>query len=180
MKVAGKSLVDRNVAVVAIKRGEEQFELKLTSLPFGWHGTVVNCRMPQPVPPKVISRGANGKVVKMASGKLQTEEDYNDPVYLEKQSLWERRYQALAVCELLRDDETVVWDAQPPQAGAKKEDWETFADGIIGELNSAGFTDTDIEMLLAAGQAISGSVNTDEAIKRFLSNRDSEEEETEA
>lgn len=180
MKIGGKSLVKRATSTVSIVRGEDIYELTITSLPLGWHDTVTSQRLVPPVPPETFVKDESGRIVKSANKMIQTKPDYNDPGYRAKANLWQLRYNALAVCDLLRDDEQVTWDANPPDKNATREQWEAFADELVKELDKNGFTDTDLEMILGRGQEISASVDIDGAMKRFLSNQDSTTEPVEA
>ena len=180
MKIAGKALVKRSKATVSVVRGDDQFEMVITSLPVGWHDIVVSRRLIQPVAPDKFVTDASGQLVRNANKTVQSKPDFNDPEFRRKFDLWQCRYNSLAVCDLLREDETVVWDSVPPdeKTGAT-EAWEAFADGITLELNAAGFTDSDVQQILSLGQEISSSVNVEGALKRFLSNRDTTTEQAE-
>lgn len=181
MKIGGKSLVKRATTTVSIVRDKEIFELTITSLPLGWHDTVISQRLVPPVPPETFVKDESGRIVKSASKAIQTKPDYTNPEYRAKANLWQLRYNALAVCDLLRDDTQVTWDAAPPdvKTGTAQE-WEVFADQLVSELNGNGFTDTDLETILGRGQEIATSVDVDGAMKHFLSSQVSTTEQVEA
>lgn len=173
MKIAGKALVKRNKAEVTVVRGEDRFEMIITSLPVGWHDMVLSQRLIQPVAPEKFVTDASGQVIRNANKTVQTKPDFADPKFRRKSDIWQGRYNSLGVCDLLREDETVVWESVPPdEKTGSPEEWEAFADGITVELNAAGFTDTDVEQILGLGREISSSVNIEGALKRFLSSQD--------
>lgn len=180
MKIAGKALVKRTKAEVTVVRGDDRFEMVITSLPVGWHDMVVSRRLIQPVPPEKFVMDASGQLVRNANKTVQTKPDYTDPEFRRKSDVWQCRYNSLAVCDLLREDETVAWESAPPdEKSGSPEEWEAFADGITLELNAAGFTDTDVQQILTLGQEIASSVNIEGALKRFLSSRDTKTEPVE-
>ncbi len=181
MKIGGKALVSRSKEKVVLVRGADRFEMVITSLPVGWHDVVTTQRLIQPVPPDKFVTDKDGNYIRMANKTVQSKPDLQDPVYREKIDVWQRRYNSLAICDLLREDETVTWDVVPPDAkSASGAEWEAFADRLTDELNAAGFTDTDVEQILMLGQEISSSVDVEGALKRFLSSRDTKTQTPEA
>ncbi len=172
MKIGGKALVSRTKAEIQVNRAGEKYTMTITSLPVGWHDMVVAKRLIQPQPPEMFVTDSNGSIVRLANKTIQTKPNFNDPAYREKADVWQRRYNSLAVCDLLREDETVTWESVPPdEKSGTAAEWEAFADGLFTELNVAGFTDSDIEQILTLGREISTSVDVEGALKRFLSSQ---------
>lgn len=182
MKVGGKALVGHAKEEISLYRGREKFTVTITALPVGWHDITTTKKLIPPKAPEEFVKDASGRHVKLANKTLQTRTNFDDPKYKEESNLWQARYHALAICDLLREDETVTWGSdenviEPPneKTGTPAE-WEAFADKILVELASAGFTDTDITEIMALAGEISSSTDVEGALKRFLSSRDTQED----
>ena len=178
MKYKGKPLVTKNTVGITISRPEGNLEFIVSPLSMGWHQRMFNRGIfVYPQPPKVFLKDENGVLIRHPDTKLvQTEENENDPKHVSACAAVTRRGRCLQLVEHLRDDPNVEWDAKPPQSD-KAEDWNTYADAILQEVEQIGFTDREILALLDAGERLACISNVDEAINRFLSRASSGEKD---
>lgn len=169
MKIGNRQALVKNYKTVSFFRGDEQIEFRVAPLPFGWQDKIDGTRvLEHPIPPKTVMRDAKGMVVKDEKNQGVVVEDRDNPEYKQKvQQLFNRRLM-LQIAEMLRDDDSVVFDTPAPKDDSTAE-WVRYADGLYAEVQDSGLTDNEISEIIQAGMDASLKIDIDEAKVDFLS-----------
>lgn len=185
MKIGGKQLLVKNRRGVSIIRddGKDHVELTVTVTPLSigfWQKLRTLGMLNGPTPPEKVLRDEKGQLVKNANtGLAQTVPDFDDQKFQYRREVHFRRLKSLEFVEMLREDESVEWEAVRPETKTRA-DWEAYADAVWKEIDGAGFTEKEIEGILGVGVKLESTLSTEDAFDRFLPQPAEEPEENEA
>ena len=161
MKIAGQILSGRNTTVVELRRPDiGPIHLTVQALPLGFESLLAERGIRRPAVPKRVARDSRGKVIRDEAHEAVLHADPGDLDYQRQLEAYARRTLCLEVVEGLAADSSVAFDTQPPGGDG---DWAAYADAIYEELQTAGFSDGDLVVLVQAIHRVSNL--TEEAIR---------------
>lgn len=168
MKFAGAEL-GVNYETVTFKKGGKDVTLKVSALPFGWREKIeATGAIDVPAPPKYILRKPDGRPEKGTDGIVLQGRNEDDPEYVKARNASDSRRLALRLAEHLRDEPAVEFEAKPPVT-KDKDAWVAYADAIYAEVTSSGLTESEIGLILQAGNMASLDVDVEKVSEDFLS-----------
>jgi hypothetical protein len=170
VRINGEPIVKKNVGFVTVKG----FEWKLIPLPLGWAERLMKSQflVPPAAPERILKDPDKNTIIRDPStGKAETKTDFKDSAFIQKFNRWTNRRDAVALAYHLDEEESISFDTKRPDDSADKKAWEAYADGILKELSEFGMTDDEMGAVLRVADTISNTVNTEAAVKRFLSSQ---------
>lgn len=177
MKIGGKALVTRNSTKITIVRdngneAERQVvELTVSPLPLSFFQIQTNRGIYETFDaPEVPVKMENGVLLRdpLNPSRFAMKPNENDPEYRRKLYATNRRMNAVKFREALKHDPSVEFETQEPAETASPEEWRKYADTLADEIESAGFTATEVEYIITTADSQSLNIDTAGAVDLFL------------
>lgn len=157
MKVGGQPLSVREVLTIKLPRiGQDPISFKVCGVPIGFNSMYEKV-WPRPRPPS--------KSINLGNGKVNTEENYSDPVFVAEHKEYEFHKNIYLICKGLEADSSVSFEATGINGITSKE--QLIA--IAKEMSVAGLSEGDINILITGIHAASHITEkeVDLAVKGF-------------
>lgn len=158
MRLGGRELREEYRRTVLLPRPDgSTWALTIRPLRLGFSQWLRERGIVPPTAPVKPMRDSQGRLMRDAEGLVLMQRDEADAAHALALDGYHQRLATLLVWEALRDDATLEFASQPPEAGG---DWRDFADALTSELAEAGFTAGDILWLceeIAALSNLAGS-----------------------
>lgn len=144
MKFRGNALNIREVVEVVIPRSTSNITFKVSAIPMGLHRDYETI-VPRPIPPFEMRHRAGSAPEKV--------ENYDDPKFIEQFAQYVHLRNIFTVYTVLKADEGIEFSTVPTNAASLQ--------AIEAELKDAGFSDGDLNIILATASEASNISDTD-------------------